>query len=239
MSSKKKTVTNQNQQFNNQFQFDPQGMASLHNALKFFGNIVQNPFGDPFFDVARGQINQQAFGLGQRAQSNFLNNSIASGMSGAPSGFFQSGLDRIGRDTGHMQAQGLLNLIMNQGNRQFAAGNALMHPLQTGVSGTSSGTSTTTQSQSGGFLGPLLTLGGGLLAPFTGGASLAIGSALGGAVGGNSNSGGFGTESLGFPGMAGVNSGSNSASSNEWNNASNPGYASSFGWPGYPYLYTQ
>jgi hypothetical protein len=188
--------------------YDPNAMGIYGQGIKtasgVFNQWATNPYSNPFFNMQKAFLSNQAAGVGQRNVSTILSNASRSGFGGGNSGFTQSLIAQAGRATSGLQNQGLFQALQqaNQ-NQQFALGNLWnFQPLMTGSTQTRSGLGTWLPQ----VLGAAAMAG---MAPFTGGASLAgMGSMIGGAGNNSGFSGGYIGASNPFHGAGGFNFGS-------------------------------
>lgn len=165
------------------FQFNPASMAAytknLSQFLPFAQSLYQNPFGNSMFNQESSINQDQAMNIGARNKSNILANANAMGYS-TNGGLFNSMVQRAGRDTGNLQAQGFRSAVLNANQRamQGLGISSAFQPLMTGSNGTFNQTQTT------GGLGTWLpqlagALGGAAMNAFAPGAGSVIDGASG------------------------------------------------------------
>jgi len=184
--STKTTTTSQNQ---SNLQYDPKSLGTYQNltgsAGKVLSGYMNNPFGNPFFNLGAQFAQKGASQQGQNNINAMTQNMLTSGLGGqAGAGFKMAQLGKIGRSNASMMSQANLGNVMQALQRQLgAAGTGLaFQPLMTGTSST--GQETQTKSGLGTWLPQLLSTGiGAAMAPFTGGASM-LGPTMGGSMGG-------------------------------------------------------
>lgn len=147
--SKKTTTTsntssNQSQQFAQNRAFDPAALGQYQNfqpqIAGVLGDYMSNPWQSGHFQQQLGRANEFIAQQGRTAQQALLGQTPGGG-GGA---FRASELARLQRGTQRSQSNALTNLLLGSSQlRLGAAGQAQAYqPLETGQSGTSSGTST-------------------------------------------------------------------------------------------------
>lgn len=184
MSQKQSTSSSSSNTLN----YDP---SSLQNYQSLTGSgsgvlngYMNNPFGNPAYQMGLGQSQKSATAMGNNAQQALQQNMKVSGMGGQAGNAFQQAMTlKQGRANLANRAQASTQNVQGALGRQMQATGMGMsfNPLMTGSSGTSNSTQTT------GGLGSWLPqlLGAGAGAFMSGGMSL-----LGGATKGLSNSAG-------------------------------------------------
>lgn len=198
----KKTTTTSSGTNQNTFNFDPQSLEAYHKNLgptmDTLRGFATNPYGNPQFQLDQSVRMENASKLGLRGMSNVFNNARALGY-GNNSGLMSSMINRAGRDTSSLQAQGFRDAAMNAGNRQMTSLGMLnaFQPLMTGSTGSYTGNQTQQESGTGTWLPQLISAGIGAGTAFaTGGMS---GAAKGAGAVGKAGSGVMGA----IPGFGG------------------------------------
>lgn len=181
MSTQQTTKSNSNTGMT----FDPGSLSTYQNLIGAGGkNLIsqmQNPFGNPMYQLGAAQTQQGAQQLGQQNMNVLGQNQRVSGLTGnAGAGWLGAQRAMTGRSNQSMRSQGNIQNIMQALQRQMTATGMGMSfsPLATGQS--SSGQQTQTTSGLGTWLPQLL--GAGLQAGLgfaTGGASTLAKGAMG------------------------------------------------------------
>lgn len=184
MSTKKQT----DQSSKNTLNYDPKSKG-LYDQLtqgggSFLQGLINNPFGNASYKLGLGQSMKGAAQGGQNNINALMQNQKVSGLGGnAGAGFLQAQLGKTGRANQSMMSNANLSNVMNALQRQMTATGMGMsfNPLLTGETGKSQTTEQT--SGLGTWLPQLLGgLASGAMGAMTGGASMAAGPAMGGAM---------------------------------------------------------
>lgn len=204
MSSK--TTTKSDQNSSNTLNYDSKSKG-LYDQLSggagsYLQGLIQNPFGNPAFNLGAGASAKGAAQQGSNNMQALMSQMRTSGFGGKAGNAFQMAqTGRMGRANSGMSSNAnLQNIFQALSRQQGAAGQAMaFQPLLTGESGKMSGTQTQTSGGLGSWLPQLIGAGLGVAGGvMTGGASTALGGIMKGAsslpasspfgLGGNSGS---------------------------------------------------